>query len=118
MKFNRKRGRRDGNEAEIIEALRSLGASVEQLEGKGLPDLLVGWRGKNILLEVKDPNATRGRTTALKLTDDQVTWHRQWSGQVAVVTTVTEALVACGAVQHKGDQENVEQPGARAASRD
>lgn len=41
--------RTDGNQAEIVRALRSAGATVQTLHtvGKGCPDLVVGFRGNN-----------------------------------------------------------------------
>ena len=79
----------DRNQAEIVPALRRAGASVHTLHavGEGVPDLLVGVRGVNYLIEVK---ARRGR-----LTFAQVEWHSAWRGQVAVCRTVEDALRAC-----------------------
>jgi hypothetical protein len=57
--------------------------------GRGVPDLLVGFRGQNFLLELKDGSK---RPSERKLTDDQQEWHQQWRGQVAVVESVDEAL--------------------------
>jgi hypothetical protein len=62
--------------------------------GQGVPDLLVGYQGKNILVEVKDGNKTPSRR---KLTDDQVKWHDNWNGgAVAVVDSVYAAWAALG----------------------
>jgi hypothetical protein len=74
----------DRNQTEVVEALRSIGASVQILSavGKGCPDLLVGHRGSNYLLEVKDGELS---PSARKLTPDQREWHGAWSGQVTVV---------------------------------
>lgn len=87
-----RRARRvDGNQAEIVSALRDAGCFVEVLSdvGRGVPDLLVGRNGKCLLLEVKMPGE--------KLTPDQVTWHRAWKGpSVAVVRSPREALEAMG----------------------
>jgi len=47
--------RRDANEAGIIRALRIAGALVWQISAKDVPDLLVGFRGRWHLLEVKRP---------------------------------------------------------------
>ncbi len=45
----------DRNHVEIVAALRGVGASVQDLAavGKGCPDLLVGYRGQNYVIEVK-----------------------------------------------------------------
>lgn len=88
----------DANQAEITEALRQVGASVQPIHtlGKGVPDLLVGYRGVNLVLEVKDGAKP---ASAQKLTPDEANWHARWRGQVAVVRSVDEALAAIGAVQ-------------------
>ena len=46
----------DSNQTRVVKALRELGATVQHLHavGKGCPDLLVGYKGSNYLLEVKD----------------------------------------------------------------
>lgn len=85
----------DANQSEIVAALRKIGVSVQPLHtvGKGCPDLLIGVRGINLLLEVKDGNKP---PSAQKLTSDQVEWHRTWGGQVEVVNSVEQALIAVG----------------------
>jgi hypothetical protein len=79
----------DSNQVEIVKELRRLGMEVEHLHavGKGCPDILVGYKGKNVLLEIK-------RDEKAKLTPDQVLWHHSWKGQVAVVTNVIDAIKA------------------------
>lgn len=83
----------DDNQAEIVAALRKIGASVQPLHavGQGCPDLLVGWRGITSLLEVKDGKKP---PSARKLTPDQEKWHAAWMGQVTVVETVEQAILA------------------------
>lgn len=85
----------DENQPEIVKALRGVGATVQVLSavGKGCPDLLVGWQGLNVLLEVKWP---LGSPSQRKLTEAQVDWHRDWRGRVRVVHSVDEALTAIG----------------------
>lgn len=81
----------DRNQAEIVKALRNIGCSVQHLHrcGEGVPDLLVGVRRRNFLLECKDGKKP---PSARELTPDQVDWHIEWRGQVAVITSVDEAL--------------------------
>jgi hypothetical protein len=83
----------DANQADIVAALRKIGASVQTLHsvGQGCPDILVGWRGMNTILEIKDGKKP---PSARKLTEDQVIWHETWRGQVAVVETVEQAIIA------------------------
>jgi len=81
----------DANQKEIVSALRGVGATVEHLHavGKGCPDLLIGYKGLNYLIEVKDgtKNASQRR-----LTPDQVKWHANWLGQKIVIESVESAL--------------------------
>jgi hypothetical protein len=81
----------DSCQAPIVEALRKVGETVQALHtvGEGCPDLLVGFRQKNYLMEVKAP--------AGKLTEDQVDWHHEWQGSVSVVRSQNEALELIGA---------------------
>ena len=79
-------GWRDANEEEIVGALIAAGATVERITGRGLPDLLVGYKGENFLLEVKNPR-TQGQ-----LSKDQRKWHSTWEGQCAVVRSPDGAL--------------------------
>lgn len=81
----------DANHAEIRKALRDAGASVADLSGSGngIPDMLVGYRGANWLVEAKDG---KKRPSERKLTTAQVKFHAEWKGQIAVVTTAEEAL--------------------------
>lgn len=62
---------RDANEPEIIEALHRVGADVFQLDGRDIPDLLVGFRDRWVLLEVKTPDGDLrpGQETFLMLAE-------------------------------------------------
>ena len=88
----------DANQDEVVKALRAVGASVQSLAatGKGCPDLLVGFRGVNYLMEVKDGNK---RPSEQLLTDDQVIWHKHWLGTVQVVNSSEKALRILGVVK-------------------
>ena len=80
----RHKHRRDANERAIVRALRAGGASVHFMNSPGLPDLLVGYAGRNCLLEVK---GARGRLTAA-----QTRFMQEFAGTAHVVGTVEEAL--------------------------
>ena len=86
----------DENQSEIVKALRAAGASVQPLHavGQGCPDLLIGFRGKNLLFEVKDGAKV---PSAKRLTDDQSEWHAEWRGNVFVVESAEEAIRLLGA---------------------
>lgn len=91
----RRAARTDANQAEIVAALRAVGAVVQDLSrvGEGCPDLLVSHGGRMALLEVKDG---RKPPSARQLTPAQVAWHRAWRAKVWVVSSVEEALSALG----------------------
>lgn len=76
----------DANQTEVVKALRKIGATVQPLHtvGRGCPDLLVGWRQKNFLFEVKDGNKP---PSARELTPDEKRWIADWRGPVFVVTS-------------------------------
>lgn len=78
----------DENQKQIVQVLRREGMTVQHLHavGKGCPDLLVGWKGKNVLLEIKDG------VKSWKLTPDQIIWHHNWQGQVCVATSAENAV--------------------------
>lgn len=81
----------DANQPDIVSAVRKVGASVQALHtvGKGCPDLLVGYRGVNMVWEVKDGSKPPCRRT---LTEDEVEWHAKWRGRVTIVESVGQAL--------------------------
>jgi hypothetical protein len=89
--MGRRAARVDANQAEIIAALRQVGATVHPLHtvGAGCPDILIGYQGRNLLAEIKDGSLA---PSDRRLTTVQVFWHETWRGQVAVVTSVDEAL--------------------------
>jgi hypothetical protein len=82
----RRAGRVDANQVATVSYLRALGMSVCILSamGKGVPDLLVGYRGFNVLLELKDGSKP---PSAQKLTADEEDWHAKWAGQLDIVNT-------------------------------
>ena len=81
----------DANQNEIVDALRKIGCSVQILSsiGKGCPDILVGFKGLNLLMEIKDGNKPPG---ARNLTPDQVEWHGKWNGEVVIAESVDDAI--------------------------
>jgi hypothetical protein len=68
-----------------------MGATVRIVtQGNGLPDLLVGFRGMTILMEVKDGQKV---PSARKLTPAEQKFFDEWRGGiVAIVNSVDEAI--------------------------
>ena len=78
----------DANQSEIVRGLQAMFGPDAVFDcsgvGHGFPDIMVGVRGVNILVELK---TDRGR-----LTHDQVYFHREWLGQVVVAHTLDDVL--------------------------
>lgn len=87
----------DDNQAEIVSAFRKLGCSVQPLHavGNGVPDLLIGFRGVNLLVEVKDGKKPPSKR---KLTKDQEKWHSAWRGQSMIVCSIDDVLAVVSAM--------------------
>lgn len=83
--------RTDANQTAIINAFRKLGATVAITSalGKGFPDLVVGYRRRNFLVEIKDGSKP---PSAQKLTPDEAAWHEKWRGQIAIIRSVDDVL--------------------------
>lgn len=82
----------DRKQPDIVAALRQVGASVIHLHtvGGGCPDLMVGYRGVNYLMEIKADNG--------RMTQAQSALHGAWRGApVIIARSVDEALMAIGA---------------------
>lgn len=76
---------RDANERPIIQALRARGFHVTQVNGKGVPDLLVSRHGAMWLVEVKQP---KGRYKPA-----QQAFREAWQGPPLItLRSVDEAL--------------------------
>lgn len=89
--------KRDDNERDIVTALRCFGASVQPLDAKGAPDLLVGYEGVTLLMEVKQQHGKSGsgmKRTASGLLPTQEAWWATWRGLRPVVVTTAEEAVA------------------------
>ena len=82
----------DANQEAVVTALRAAGASVQSLAGvgKGVPDLLVGYKGQTLLFEVKDGFKA---PSARLLTEDQLRWHGNWKGGALVVVDSPDAAL-------------------------
>jgi hypothetical protein len=81
----------DDNQNEVVAALRKFGAVVRVItQGDGLPDLLVGFRGRTYLMELKDGNKP---PSARKLTEAEEKFHSAWTGgSLCIVTSAQQAV--------------------------
>ena len=81
----------DANQNDVVAALRKAGATVRIIsQGEGIPDLLVGYRGRTALLEVKDGDKP---PSARKLTAAEQKFFDEWTGDICmIVESVEDAL--------------------------
>jgi Holliday junction resolvase len=82
----------DTNHKEIVKALREAGATVVSLAAMkhGCPDLLVGYAGETVLMEIK-------RDAKAKFTPDQLDFLGKWKGgAISRVDNVDAAIRALG----------------------
>jgi hypothetical protein len=80
----------DANQAEIVKKIRSIGASVHSVaQLKGFCDIVVGFRGKNFLFEIKDENQPPSKR---KLTEMEAKFQLSWQGQIDTIINFDEAL--------------------------
>lgn len=96
----RKKARVDANQKEIVTELRKLDVSVlhtHQL-GKGAPDLILGYRNDNFLIELKDGSKTKSQQ---KLTPDEIEFQNKWQGNYAVCNSLEQVLTVIDYVDQR-----------------
>ena len=83
----------DETQAAIVKALRWNGMSVKDCSavGQGFPDLCVGYRRGNYLIEVKSDKSVSHRVSE-PLTSAQQEFHASWAGAIGIVETPEQAV--------------------------
>ena len=99
----------DSNQLAVMQALRDAGALVWRLNEPSLPDLLVGFHGRWVLLEVKKPLGAKGGAKGSVLTPSQEKFFKvamQGRLPAYIVRTAEAAMVAIGLVvsQEEGEE--------------
>ena len=86
----------DDNHSAIVKALRAAGCSVQSLAsiGRGCPDLLVGYAGRTLLVEVKAEAGPRGGLAHRLRNEDQERWAARWRGCPVRIARTPEGAVA------------------------
>lgn len=85
----------DGNQAEIVECLRAIpecSVLILSAIGKGCPDILIGYRGANLLVELKNPETLRGEKP--ETIKRQQEFRDGWRGAVIRATSLKEIITA------------------------
>jgi len=78
----------DENQKQLVHTFIALGASVLNLStvGRGCPDLLIGYRGKSVLVEIK-------KDSKASYTDPQIKFMQEWrGGAVSRIDSVDAAI--------------------------
>ena len=95
-KFRRSSNRSDENQDEIVKALRGInGVSVEM----GHDDILVGYKGRNYWIELKNPEAisnVTGQPMPSKIRKSQYKIRETWCGQYDIAWTLEQILKVIG----------------------
>lgn len=82
----------DSNQADLVKQIRKIpGVSVLHIHvvGKGAPDIIIGYRKRNFLIEIKDPAKCKSQKK-LTILEDQ--FHNTWKGQVYTAETFEDIL--------------------------
>ncbi len=81
----------DANQKEIVATFRKLGCSVFVTSeiGKGFPDIVLGFRGDNYLIEIKDGKKPLSQQ---KLTEQEQEFHREWDGNLCIIRSIEDAI--------------------------
>jgi hypothetical protein len=87
----------DGPHASVRDGLRACGCQVWDCSkyGGGFPDLLVSHRGRLWLLEVKNPERSKGRR---ELRGQQADFYAKFSEHTRIVMSLDDALAVLGLV--------------------
>jgi hypothetical protein len=92
----RLKAKKDGNQTEVVNTLRKypgVTVAVTSQLGKGFCDIIVGFRNKNYLIELKDGSKP---PSARKLTPDEIRFRDCWTGHYAVCKNIDEVLKEIG----------------------
>jgi hypothetical protein len=82
----------DANQKELMTKLRTIpGITVASTHtiGKGFPDIVIGYKGLNYLVEIKDGTKPPSQR---KLTKDEEIFHLNWTGQINICNNFFEIL--------------------------
>jgi len=95
--------RTDDNHSDVVAEIRSAlhDATVFDASGagRGFPDLVIGWRGRNYLFEIKDGDKA---PSARGMTDAQKEFHLSWKGQVHIVHSAAEICATIARMNTQG----------------
>lgn len=88
----RRKAKIDDNQQEIVNTFRSMGIStaITSSAGDGFTDLVIGYGGLTVLVEVKDGKKP---PSAQKLTPAQQRFHSSFLGAITTINSVEKAVI-------------------------
>ena len=92
----RRSARIDANQNAIVAALRDIPGvtvAITSALGSGFPDIVVGFAGRNYLIELKDGSKPPSKRA---LTDDEYDFFVTWRGQREIACNLDECLEIIG----------------------
>lgn len=84
--------RTDANQKLLVNQLRKIpnvSVFTTHTIGKGFPDVVIGYKGFNYLIEIKDGEKSKSQK---KLTEAEELFHFDWNGQVAICENLNDIL--------------------------
>ena len=91
--------RKDANHNEIADHFKAHGATVGDLsQVKRLCDMVVGYRGINELVEVKDGSKPPSQQ---KLTEGEQDCHDRYTGTISIITSTDDADILLASMKAK-----------------
>ncbi len=97
---NSRHGKPDANTSGIVAALRACPGVTVVYIAKPL-DLVVGYKGRNYLVEIKNPDGKDRRGPSWV---QQQAFMRNWSGQSCVCTNAVQVLTLIGYLEYETDK--------------
>jgi len=87
----RRAARKDANHSALVTHWRAIGGSwLDTYQLAGALDGVAGMYGIDQRVEIKDPNAMRGRKQAMELTDAERETFELWRGRAPIIWTCIE----------------------------
>ena len=86
----------DKNQPEIVKALRKINGVTVQL---GMDDILVGYKGANYWIEIKEPETASNVTGEVQPSKIKSSQHKlvaEWKGQYSIVHDIDQILTIIG----------------------
>ena len=97
----------DDNQNELVALIRAMGVSVAITSAAhdGFTDLVIGFGGVTVLVEVKDGSKEPARR---KLTPQQVTFHGSFKGAITVIENEQQAVELVSRIRQASAQTRID----------